>query len=89
MIRRNEGYIVSISTHDGWVSVGIGHGPAGLYGGGWPMNVREPNFIERWLGVTFESKIERAKQSAQRWCDNHNAADRRTRLALANVKHGA
>ena len=41
--------------------------------GGWPAYVpNEPSWLDRWLGITVESKIERAQKRAQRKCDRLN-----------------
>jgi len=49
--------------------------------------VRSPNFIERLLGYTFESKIEKSKEKYQKWCDKQNAKIDAARAVIGEEKN--
>lgn len=44
--------------------------------------VGPPNRLQRWFGITFEDKVEKARRKGQAYADKRNAEDDRARRAL-------
>jgi len=44
--------------------------------------ISPPNFIERFFGITFEKKIEKAIKKCEKWCRQKNAKEDKCREAI-------
>lgn len=43
----------------------------------WPRKMTEPNFIQRWFGVTLQQKMRTVYARCEQWCERENERERR------------